>query len=62
VGKDGKDIHHSGDSMMINPLGEIIHQVADKEDVFTTTLDKEALTEVRTKFPFLKDGDEFIIR
>ncbi len=62
VGKDGKDIYHNGDSMIINPLGEIIHHVADKEDVFTTTLNKEALTEVRTKFPFLKDSDEFIIR
>lgn len=62
VGNDGNDIYHSGDTMIINPLGEKIHHVADKEDVFTTTLDKSLLTELRNKFPFLKDGDEFIIR
>lgn len=62
VGKDGKEIYHSGDSMILNPLGEIMYQVADKEDVYTTTLDKDLLTDIRTKFPFLKDGDDFIIR
>jgi predicted amidohydrolase len=35
--------------------------MADEEDIFTITLQKERLDEVRTKFPFLKDGDEFII-
>ena len=62
VGKDGNDINHSGDSMIINPLGETLHHVDGKEDVFTLSLDKDFLKEVRTKFPFLKDGDEFVIR
>jgi omega-amidase len=34
----------------------------DIEDVFTISLEKEKLEEVRNKFPFWEDGDEFNIR
>jgi omega-amidase len=61
VGKDGKDIYHSGDSMVIDPLGEIIYYKADEEDVFTFTLDKVHVETIRSKFPFLKDADAFEI-
>ena len=61
VGKDGNDIYHSGNSLVIDPLGEVLYHMADDEDIFTITLQKERLEEVRTKFPFLKDGDEFVI-
>ncbi len=59
VGKDGNDIYHSGNSMVIDPLGEVLYHCADEEDVFTITLQKEHLENVRTKFPFWRDGDEF---
>ena len=61
VGNDGNNLYHSGDSMIINPLGEIIYHKEDDEDIFTYTLTKETLDEVRTKFPFWKDADEFSI-
>jgi omega-amidase len=61
VGKDGNDIYYSGDSMVIDPLGEILYQKAQEEDVFTITLDKEHLQQVREKFPFWKDADSFEI-
>ncbi|HEX3024145.1 MAG TPA: amidohydrolase [Chitinophagaceae bacterium] len=61
VGNDGSEIYHSGDSMVIDPLGEIIYHKAHDEDIFTITLEKEKLQEVRNKFPFLKDADEFRI-
>lgn len=61
VGNDGNNIYHRGDSMIINPLGEIIYHKEDDEDIFTYTLSKEKLDEVRTKFPFWKDADEFFI-
>ncbi len=61
VGKDGNDIYHSGNSLVIDPLGEVLYHMADEEDVFTITLQKDWLEEVRTKLPFLKDGDEFVI-
>jgi predicted amidohydrolase len=61
VGDDGNKIHYSGDSSIIDPLGEILYQKTNEEDVFTYTLQKEKLDEVREKFPFWKDADTFII-
>jgi omega-amidase len=61
VGTDGNDIRYSGNSLVIDPLGEVLYHMADEEDIFTITLQKERLDEVRSKFPFLKDGDEFSI-
>jgi omega-amidase len=61
VGTDGKNIVYSGDSMVIGPLGEIIYHKAFDEDVFTTALDKEHLTDVRKKFQFWRDADRFKI-
>ena len=59
VGKDGNDIYFSGNSLVIDPLGEVLYHMADEEDIFTITLQKERLDEVRNKFPFLKDADRF---
>lgn len=61
VGDDGNDIHYSGDSMIIDPFGEILYHKANDEDVFTYTLQKEKLDEVRAKFPFWRDADSFEI-
>ncbi len=61
VGDDGNDIHYSGDSMIIDPMGEILYHKANEEDVFTYTLQKEKLDEVREKFPFWRDADSFDI-
>jgi omega-amidase len=61
VGDDDNGMHYSGDSMVVDPMGEILYSMADKEDVFTITLQKEKLEEIRTKFPFWKDADGFSI-
>lgn len=61
VGDDGNEIHYSGESMIIDPLGEVLYQKANEEDIFTYTLQKDKLKEVREKFPFWKDADEFNI-
>jgi len=62
VGFDGNNIYHSGDSMVVDPMGEVLYTKAHEEDNFTTTLHKEKLEEVRTKLPFWKDGDNFMIQ
>lgn len=62
VGKDGNDFNYSGDSIVADPMGEILYQKTNEEDIFTVTLQKEKLEEVRTKLPFWKDGDNFIIQ
>jgi predicted amidohydrolase len=61
VGNDGNNIYHSGDSAVISPLGETLYEKSHEEDVFTITLQKESLNEVRNKFPFWKDADGFMI-
>jgi len=62
VGNDGNNIEHCGDSMVINPLGEILYHKQNDEDIFTITLDKTTLEDVRNKFPFWKDADEFMLK
>ncbi len=59
VGRDGNNINHSGNSLVIDPLGEVLYHMAHNEDIFTITLEKEHLQDVRNKFPFWKDGDYF---
>ncbi|HZG23896.1 MAG TPA: nitrilase family protein [Chitinophagaceae bacterium] len=61
VGKDGNDINYSGDSMVIDPLGEVLYQKPDDEDIFTVVLKKERVDEIRSQFPFWKDADNFMI-
>lgn len=61
VGNDANNIYHSGDSMVINPLGEVLYTKAHEEDIFTITLNKKDLISVRNKFPFLNDADNFKI-
>lgn len=61
VGLDGNDINHSGESMITDPLGNVLYQKANEEDVYTYTLEKDTLEEVRTKFPFYKDADGFTL-
>lgn len=61
VGSDGKNVYHSGNSLVIDPLGQVLYHMADEEDVNTITLQKEMLEDVRNKFPFWKDADSFRI-
>jgi omega-amidase len=61
VGDDGKGIHYNGNSMIVDPLGETLYQKKDDEDIFTITLEKNKLQEVRERFPFWKDADGFQI-
>jgi predicted amidohydrolase len=61
VGEDGNKIYHAGDSMVVDPLGEILYHKKDEEDIFTITLNKAHLEKIRNRFPFWKDADQFTI-
>ena len=61
VGEDGNGIYYSGDSMVIDPLGEIVEQRTGSEDIFTVALNRAHLEELRQKFQFLRDSDSFDI-
>ncbi len=62
VGLDGNNIAHSGNSMVVGPLGEVLFHSADQESVFQITLNREELETTRTQFPFWKDADFFTIQ
>lgn len=61
VGSDGNDIFYPGESMVVNATGEVQYHKTNDEDIFTITLQKDSLDEVRTRFPFWKDADAFTI-
>lgn len=59
VGEDGHQIYHSGDSMVIDPLGEILFTQKDTPCTHTVTINKEHLQAIRRQLPFLRDADAF---
>lgn len=60
IGKDGNDIPHSGDSMVINPRGEIISKTQpNAQSIETVHLDKKYLEDFRITFPVGLDADSF---
>lgn len=61
VGDDPNDIHYSGESMIVDPMGEVLYTKKEVEDIFTMTFNKTHLQTVREKLPFLKDADGFHI-
>lgn len=59
VGYDGNDIYHSGDSMLVDGLGQVLYHKADADDIHTITIHKSDLDDTRSRFPFWKDADDF---
>jgi len=63
VGNDGNGVFHSGNSAAVGPLGEELTNVLpEKASTTIVTLSKENLKEVRQKFRFLNDQDDFEIQ
>lgn len=60
VGRDSKN-YYSGDSSLINALGETLYINSHIEEIHTTTITKYELNKVRTQLPFLNDRDNFKI-
>lgn len=62
IGADGNGIMHSGDSMVVNPRGEIISMTkAHEKSVETIALSRTYLDDFRKSFPVGMDADEFRI-
>ena len=63
IGADGSIIMHAGDSVVINPLGEILSKTkAHQESVETVELDYQFLQDPRKKFPMGLDTDSFELK
>ena len=59
VGADGNGLNYSGDSAVIDFLGQPISECTDEEVVVTTTLQADELAAHRARFPAMLDGDAF---
>ena len=62
VGTDGNNIQHCGNSTVMDALGNTLYSKMNEEDIFTITLHKQDLLDIRRKFPFLNDRDDFTIQ
>jgi predicted amidohydrolase len=62
IGIDGNNVNHSGDSLIINPRGEIINKPkSNEESIETIILNKNYLNDFRKIFPVGLDADAFEI-
>jgi len=61
VGYDGNGYYHTGDSMTIDPMGQVLWHKKDEEAVGTVTLEAEALKQTRERLAFWMDADRFRI-
>ncbi|QOW23109.1 amidohydrolase [Novilysobacter avium] len=59
VGTDGNDLAYSGDSAVIDYVGDALSECTDRELVTTTTLLAAALHGHRERFPAMLDADRF---
>ncbi|MCU0334803.1 MAG: amidohydrolase [Chitinophagaceae bacterium] len=62
TGHDGNGIYHSGHSMVVSPLGEILLELSGETAPGHFTLQRSLLEEVRQQLPFLKDRDTFFLQ
>lgn len=61
IGIDNNKNFYSGETSLINALGETIYIRSHSEDIYTNTLTKLELDKVRKNLPFLSDRDNFQI-
>ncbi len=62
VGADGNGIAHSGDSQIIDPMGQILAIAKPgMEENISNTLSLESLKKIRADFPTFLDADNFEI-
>jgi omega-amidase len=59
VGTDGNGLNYSGDSAVIDFLGQPLAELGAQEQVVTVALDQQALAAHRERFPAWMDADEF---
>ena len=59
VGKDGYGVEHSGNTVAINPIGEIIAELpAHKEGLLFADANYNTLEKVRKQLPYYKDWED----
>ena len=61
IGNDGNGVYHSGDSCVINPLGEILYAIEHESEIKVLTISLEVLQKYKENFPVGLDADKFEI-
>jgi len=62
IGKDGNGVLYSGDSMVIDPRGNVLSNTQPNTESFeTVSLSLNKLKDFREKFPVSLDADEFTL-
>lgn len=57
VGYDGNGLYHSGYSTAIDPAGNILCELVGEATIEHITIDKNELSAIRKRLPFLQDRD-----
>jgi predicted amidohydrolase len=52
---DGGRLHYCGDSMIIDPFGEIVARAVDTETIISANVDRDRVRAIRAEYPFLQD-------
>jgi predicted amidohydrolase len=55
VGVDGNGLAYAGDSMIVDPLGEVLASASEIETIVMADIDPAVVADVRARFPFLAD-------
>ncbi len=55
VGTDGNDLDYAGDSMIIDPMGNVLASASEGETILMADVDAAEVERVRTRFPFMAD-------
>lgn len=53
--RDGGRLPYAGDSMIIDPLGQVLASASEVETAVVATVDEQVVADVRARFPFLPD-------
>ena len=61
VGQDGNGLAYSGDSTVIDPVGNVLFDISDESAVRTVVLSREILEKWRRDFPAWMDADHDVI-
>ena len=61
IGQDGKGLDYSGDSLVVDPRGQLLADPREASGVAIARLDIAALNEFRDRFPAHLDADRFTL-
>jgi predicted amidohydrolase len=62
IGEDGSGLEYTGHSQALDFMGDYVVSAWENEGIFVASFEKKPLAEVRSKFGFLNDRDNFTVK